>query len=131
MFRPLAFLALTVLLALAAVACAGDETTSGTQTTAAGATLPPVSHSPAVPAVAPPDQEAYRQSIRGRGLVQETCTYDADEGVADCEARGRYALNPPPTSPEASCVVGLAGPTPEYVACSVSGGAAQFYDIQS
>jgi hypothetical protein len=87
----------------------------------------------AAPAIAPPDQGAYRQTVAGLGTVQETCQYLPEDSVADCTDRGIYKLEPPPASADASCVVGLSGggAKPEYVLCSnPSGGESTYFVIQ-
>jgi hypothetical protein len=122
MSRQPVFIALTALLASAAVACASDDdgsTPAGTGPTTPAPT-PIATPIDAVSAVAAPDQAAYRQTITELGTVQETCTYMADFSVADCSERGIYRLDPPPAFEDASCVVGLSGGgvKPEYVLCS-------------
>jgi hypothetical protein len=136
MSRLFVFVALTLALAIATVACAGDDDTStstgGSPNAAGGGD--DVSQTPidATPAVAAPDQEAYRATIAGLRTVQETCTFLPEALVADCTERGIYRLDPPPTDPDASCVVGLSGGTkPEYILCSSQGGAERkFFVIQ-
>jgi hypothetical protein len=135
MSRLLALVVLAGPIAFAAVACSSDNegsTSTGTGPTAASPTLgaTPVD---AAPAVAPPDQEAYRQTVAGLGTVQETCTYLSEGALADCSERGIYKLEPPPANADVSCVVGLSGGgiKPEYVLCSnPSGGEPTFFVIQ-
>jgi len=113
------------LLAAFALACAGDnKTQTGSQLDAS----PSERRAAAEKAVAPADQEAYRKSVAGRGIVQETCSYELDAGIADCGERGRFALEPPPTSLDASCVVGLAGTSPQFVLCT-SANESKFYAV--
>jgi hypothetical protein len=114
-----------VSLALLAVACGSDGRQGGAATPDLSARL-----AGTIPAVAPADQETYRQSIRGRRIIQETCGYDAEIAVAECTG-GRFALNPPPTSEESSCVVGLAESLPVYVFCSDQGGNKKFYEVKA
>jgi hypothetical protein len=140
MSRLLALVAIALILAFTAIACAGDDEPSaqtGATANPAGETGAEVTTAAtpidATPAVAAPDQEGYRASIAALGTVQETCTYMADTLVADCTERGIYRLDPPPTDPNASCVVGLStgGTKPEYILCSSQGGAERkFFVIQ-
>jgi len=142
MFRPLLLVAIIALLALAAVACASDDTgPTVTQTSSAGATASasvratPVEYAQALRAVAAPDQEAYQLSVAGRVFVQATCLYDADENVVSCDQLGfYYVLEPPLADDEVSCVAGLpaAGGTPEFVLCTGPNvGESKFYVIEN
>jgi hypothetical protein len=125
MFRLLALISLASL-AWLAVACGSNEANQGPIAT------PDLSARLAgtVPAVAPADQQAYRLSIRGRSIVQETCGYDAEVAVAECTG-GRFALNPPPVSEDPSCIVGLDKSLPVFVLCSDQGGDQKFYEIKA
>ena len=133
--RPLALPAITALSLLIAVAC-GSENQASTgasetqESTGAAADQEPTPIN-ATSAVAPPDQEAYRQSIVGQGAVQETCNYMPEETVADCTERGLYKLEPPPND-DVSCIVGLiGGDEPEFVLCSSpAGGDLKFFVIE-
>ena len=135
MSRLLALVALAGPIAFAAVACSSDNegsTATGTGPTTAAPTLG-ATPADATSAVAPPDQEAYRQTVAGLGTVQETCTYLSEGALADCTERGIYKLDPPLANADASCVVGLSGGgiKPEYVLCSnPSGGGPTFFVIQ-
>jgi hypothetical protein len=126
MFRLLASIALTSL-ALLGLACGSDEAKEG-----GALTTPDLSARLAgtIPAVAPADQQAYRLSIRGRSIVQETCGYDAEVAVAECTG-GRFALNPPPISEDPSCIVGLDKSLPVFILCSDQGGNQKFYEIKA
>ena len=126
MSRLVASIAL-VSVALVAVACGSEESKQG-----GSASTPDLSARLAgtVPAVAPADQQAYRLSIRGRSIIQETCGYDAEVAVAECTG-GRFALNPPPMSEESSCVVGLEKALPVFILCSDQGGDQKFYEIKA
>jgi hypothetical protein len=126
MFRLLVFIGLASL-TLVAAACGSDESARN-----GSVATPDLSARLAgtIPAVAPADQEAYRLSIRGRRILQESCGYDAEIAVAECTG-GRFALNPPPTSEEASCIVGLAESLAVYIFCSDQGGNKQFYEVKA
>jgi hypothetical protein len=118
---------------LIAVACASDD--EGGASTATTVVAPTQAATPvdATPAIAPPDQGAYRQTVAGLGTVQETCTYVPEGAYADCTERGIYKLEPPLAKADASCVVGLSGGgvKPEYVLCSnPDGGEPTFFVIQ-
>lgn len=136
MSRLLLPFALTVTLAFAGFACAGND--EGGPQTATGQNGADVTRGDATggatpidatPAVAAPDQEAYRMTVAGLGTVQETCTYMVEISAADCTERGIYKLEPPPADASASCVVGLSGGSkPEYILCS-SPGARTFFVI--
>ena len=133
--RLVALVALTAPLALVAIACSSDNDGSTATGTGPTAAAPTQSATPidAIPAVAPPDQGAYRQTVAGLGTVQETCTYVPEGAYADCTERGIYKLEPPPANAEASCVVGLSGGgvKPEYILCSnPTGGESQYFVIQ-
>jgi hypothetical protein len=138
MSRLIAFVLLTLALAVAGLACAGDNDgdaqTGATPNAADGApadgrqAATPID---ATPAVAAPDQEAYRATVAGLGTVQETCTYMVEVSAVDCTERGIYKLEPPPADASASCVVGLSGGSkPEYILCSgPAGGERKFFVI--
>src|SRR3990172_12514392 len=49
------------------------------------------------PAVAPSNQTEFVQQFAGRGVVEEDSTYNPQTRVTDCVARGRYAVDPPPS----------------------------------
>ena len=121
MLRIVGFVCLTATFALAAIACASDDPGSPLDATAIDATT----------AAAPADQEAYRLSVIGQGIVQETCAYNVDGALADCGERGVFKVEPPPAYADPSCVVGLSGGSkPEFVLCSnPAGGGAQFFVI--
>jgi hypothetical protein len=132
--RLLALPAVSALLLLIAVAC-GSENQASTgasenqESTAVAADQEPTPID-ATPAVAPSDQEAYRQSIIGQGAVQETCNYMPEEAVADCTERGFYKLEPPPND-DVSCIVGLiGGDKPEFVLCASPAGDLKFFAIE-
>ncbi|SRR6266542_1126303 len=127
MSRLLLVIALMSLLGLVAEACGSDDVPQG-----GPETTPDLSSRLAgtIPAVAPADQEAYRLSIRGRRIIQETCGYDAEVAVAECTG-GRFALNPPPTIEEPSCVVGLEKSSPVFILCSNQGGNQKFYEVRA
>ena len=113
------------LVTLLTLACGDNDTGKpGSQLSVSPAEAP----APAERAVAPGDQDAYRKSVAGRGIVQETCAYESDAGTADCGERGRFALEPIPASSDASCVVGLLGSVPQFVLCT-SGTASVFYQL--
>jgi hypothetical protein len=117
MDRSLVLLIVVSLLAILTLACAGNNATqTGSQLNAS----PSERRAAAEKAVAPADQDAYRKSITGRGIVQETCAYDSDGGIADCGDRGLFALEPPPTGLDVSCVVGLSGSSPVFVLCTIA-----------
>jgi len=121
------FMLVTVssLLAILTLACSDDN--KG-QTNSQISASPPETQA-AERAVAPADQDAYRKSLAGRGIVQETCVYESDEGIADCGERGRFTLEPPPTSLDVSCTVGLSGSSPQYIVCAVGPGEFKFYAV--
>ena len=125
MARFLMLATVSSLLAVLTLACSDDNKGQTGSQISAG---PSETRAAAERAVAPADQDAYRKSVAGRGIVQETCLYESDEGVADCGERGRFALEPLPTSPDLSCVVGLSGSLPEFVLCT-SGTESKFYDV--
>jgi hypothetical protein len=83
-------------------------------------------------AVAPADQEAYRQSVIALRPVQETCSFDAAAAVVDCSERGVYKVEPAPANPESACVVGLSGgDKAEFILCSnPDGSERKFFAIQ-
>jgi len=120
------FILVTVssLLAVLTLACSDDNKGQTNSQPSAS----PFETQAAERAVAPADQDAYRKSVAGRGIVQETCVYESDEGIADCGERGRFALEPMPASSDASCVVGLLGSVPQFVLCT-SGTASVFYQL--
>ena len=118
-------LAASALLALFTVGCAGDDGTAtpGEQT---------------VRVVAAPDQEAFRATVTGRGIVQETCGYERERNVADCGERGFFTPEPAPEGEDASCVVGILGDAttgaadPQYLLCSSpSTGQSTFYAFET
>ena len=118
-------LAVVSLLALLALACADEnKAPAGSQLDAS----PSERRAAAGKAVAPADQDAYRKSIAGRGIVQETCAYESDAAIADCGERGRFALEPPPSGLDASCVVGLSASSPVFVLCT-AGAESKFYQV--
>jgi hypothetical protein len=125
MQRLLGILVVSALLAFFAVACAGDD---GTAT----------SDEQGVRVVAAPDQAAFRASVTGRGIVQETCGYDRERNVADCGERGVFTPEPGPDSEDASCVVGIPGSATtgavdiQYLLCSSpTTGQSTFYAIEA
>ena len=127
MARLCVLVTVTSLLAIFILACADENKgQSGSQLNAS----PSERRAAAEPAVAPADQDAYRKSVAGRGIVQETCAYDSDASIADCGERGTFALEPAPTRLDVSCVVGLSGSSPEFVLCT-SGKESKFYDLGS
>jgi hypothetical protein len=117
-------LAVSALLAVVSVACAGDD---GTATP----------DEQTVRVVAAPDQEAFRATVTGRGIVQETCGYERERNVADCGERGLFTPEPAPEGEDASCVVGILGGAtagaadPQYLLCSSpSSGQSRFYAFE-
>jgi hypothetical protein len=125
MARLFVLLIVGLVIAVLAAACADDNKAStGSQVGAS----PSERRAAAEKAVAPADQEAFRNSVKGRGIVQETCAYEEDAAIADCGERGRFALEPPPTGPDASCVVGLSASSPVYVICTVAS-ESKFYQV--
>jgi len=124
MARLFVLLIVALLLAALTAACADDNKQTGSQFNAS----PSERRAGADKAVAPADQETYRKSVTGRGIVQETCAYESDAAIADCGERGRFALEPPPTGVDASCVVGLSASSPVYVICTV-GSESKFYQV--
>jgi len=125
MARFFVFMLVALVLAVSTVGCADDNNAStGSQLNAS----PSERRAAAEKAIAPADQEAYRKSVLGRGIVQETCAYEPDAAIADCGERGSFALEPPPAGPDASCVVGLSESSPVYLICTV-GTAPKFYAV--
>jgi hypothetical protein len=121
------------LFALAAVSCGSDDQEDSAD-----------QGRQQIPALAAADQEAYRQSIIGQGIVQQTCDYEGDRGLVDCLDHGLYRLEPRPVGEDLSCVIGVAGGTapaggtpppggkPQFLICSTTTGEnPKYYAIEA
>lgn len=82
-------------------------------------------------AVEPADTAAFLAQFQGRTVVDENCAYNPSTRVTSCGERGLYAVNPPLSGQDITCMIGIVDGNPEYIRCtSAEPVHTKYYDIQ-